>query len=337
MLTTEIAKIAGVSPATVSRVLSNNPAVSPKSINKVKQALAKKGINLEVQRKRAGTRIFRTRNVAVLLLSKDALHSYSTIYMKTITGVENALNELHANMIYSEVFTTEQLPPCVLNRNVDGLILTGTQPSKEVLEKIKNIPTVWLCSHQEETNSVALGGNDIIAQIAVKYLTGKGHKHVAAINAFQGHPALETRCEFFNYFAMRSGVQATILQFPITRKPSEMSMNELYNDLTVLIEKMLNMNDKPTGLFFPIDVEVAMAYEILNKHNIKIGKDVEIIGCDNDIVALLGLHPRPATIDINAYTMGRRAVKELIWKLENPNSTEIPIRVIVEPKLIPGE
>ena len=337
MLTTEIAKIAGVSPATVSRVLSNNPAVSPKSINKVKQALAKKGIKLEIQRKRAGTKIFRTRNVGVLLLSKDSLHSYSTIYMKTITGVENALNELHLNMIYTEVFNVEQLPPSILNKNVDGLILTGTQPSQEVLDKIKDIPAVWLCSHQEGPNSIALGGNETIAQIAVNYLIDRGHRNLAAINAFQGHPALETRCEFFNYFAMRKGVKATILYPSVPKDPSSISMNELYDDLAGLIDKLLNFHDRPTGLFIPIDVEVAMAYEILNSRGITIGKDIEIIGCDNDVVALLGLHPRPATIDINAYTMGRRAVKELVWKLENPDSKEIPIRVIVEPRLIPPD
>ena len=65
-------------------------------------------------------------------------------------------------------------------------------------------------------------------------------------------------------------------------------------------------------------------------------KDVEIIGCDNEQVALIGLNPRPATIDVGADTMGQQAVELLLWRINNPDEDK-RVQMSVIPELIPGE
>jgi DNA-binding LacI/PurR family transcriptional regulator len=104
--------------------------------------------------------------------------------------------------------------------------------------------------------------------------------------------------------------------------------------LAALVDRMLASENKPSGLFVPIDMQVALLYEILYSKGVIPGKDVEIIGTDNDPVALAGLHPRPATVDIGASTLGNRVVRELLWSLENSVRNTDKICMFVEPKLV---
>lgn len=336
MLNVEIAKIAGVSTATVSRVLRNSPGVSKATVKKVQDVLNERGYHLEVQQKRQGS-VFKNRSIAFLVLGEDALQSHSSAFMSTFDGVERAVSDVNLTLIYAKSNSIQSLPPQVLDGKVDGLILTGFRPREDVVERLAGIPSVWLSSHHEHDHAIVLGGNETIGRMATDYLIGRGHKDLAVVNALSGHPALETRCEFFEYYAERLGcrsVQSFTLESD--RDASADTFEDLVGEMKNLLDQMLGSRTRPSGLFVPLDSEVAIAYEHLYSRGVEIGKELEIIGCDNDQMALMGLYPKPATIEIGAFAMGRRAVQELVWKLENPSEKTQLVRVSIEPKLLPG-
>ena len=62
-------------------------------------------------------------------------------------------------------------------------------------------------------------------------------------------------------------------------------------------------------------------------------KDIEIISCDNNQAVISVIDPKPSTIDIRAEAIGRLAIRQLRWRLANPNE-EGPVAVSVQPKLI---
>lgn len=336
MLNVEIAKIAGVSTATVSRVLRNSPGVSKATVNKVRDVLNERGYHLDVQRKRQGS-VFKNRSIAFLVLGEDALQPHSSAFMRTFNGVESAVSDLDLTLIYAKSHSIQALPPQVLDGHVDGLILAGLMPRKDVVERLSGIPSVWLSSHHEHDHAIVLGGNETIGRMAADYLVGRGHKDLAVVNALSDHPALGVRCEFFEYYAKRLGgqsVQSFILDSD--RDANSVTFEDLVDAMKKLLDQMLDSPTRPSGLFIPLDSEVAIAYEHLHSCGVEIGKELEIIGCDNDKMALMGLYPKPATIEIGAFAMGRRAVQELVWKLENPNEETQLVRVSIEPKLLPG-
>ncbi len=332
----EIARLAGVSTATVSRVLRNSPGVSGATIKKVRDVLMERGYQLDIQRKRKGS-VFKNRSVAFLVLGEDALQAYSSTFMRTFDGVENAVSDLGLNLVYAKSYSVQAIPSQILDGDIDGLILAGCKPREDVVERLAGIPGVWLSSHYEHGHAVVFGGNEHIGKMAAGYLIERGRKNLAVVNALFGHPALEARCEFFEYYANRLGCRS-VQSFASgsSQLPGEVAFEELVEELRKQLDQMLDSRVRPDGLFIPVDTEVAIAYEHLYSRGVEIGKELEIIGCDNDKMALMGLYPKPATIEIGAFAMGKKAVQELVWRIENPDEKNQVVRVTIEPRLLPG-
>lgn len=336
MRNVEIAKRAGVSTATVSRVLRRLPGVSKSAVQKVEAVLREEGYKLDVQQKRQGG-VFKYKTIAFLVLSEDVLQPYSLNFISTFNGIENAVSDLGLSLIYAKSSSVQSLPPQVLDGHVDGVILAGYEPGVEVVERLSGIPSVWLSSHYEHGHAVVFGGNEQIGKMAVDYLVGRGHADVAVVNALFGHPALEARCEFFEYYAGRAGCRS-VQSFTSDndRVVDATAFDGFVCEMKNLLDQMLESETRPSGLFIPVDSQVAIAYEHLYSRGVKVGKELEIIGCDNEKMALMGLYPKPATIEISAYDMGRRIFQELVWKIENPGEKNQVVRVSIDPKLIPG-
>jgi len=336
MLNLEIAKLAKVSPATVSRVLNDRPGVSDETVNHVRRIIAQKGIDLSRVKKKAirNNSYLKHKTVALLILSEDIFQIYSSVSMQLVNGIQEALKEQGINMIFAHVPDAESLPPAVIDAKVDGLILTGPCPDKDVLDCIESIPAVWLSSHRNNGGSLLLGGNEMIGEIAARYLLERNHRRLAVVNAFSEHPGVKRRAEFFELCAKNSGAESVDMFIGNSENVSKNDLAGFKAVLKGLVERLVAMDVMPTGLFVPIDMQVALLYEILYSKKIIPGKDVEIIGTDNDPVALAGLHPKPATVDIGASTLGCRVVRELLWSLENSVKDTGKICMFVEPRLI---
>lgn len=332
----EIAKKAGVSQATVSRVINGNSRVCSENVEQVRKAMLALGYS---PRPRHGKRVANgfsanNINVAVMILSYDIFQDYSHVFNSLLRSINRYLSQQNLNAIQTFVFTKEQIPPAVKNGHVAGLILGGTNPSPDVLEELKDYPQVWISSRHDQSGDTALVGNEIIGQTAKNYLINRGHKRLAFLCATVDHPALIARGSFFEFAARRDGVPIDMIVPSEKLIPKNFVEFEGY--IEDLVKKFLKLNPRPTGIFIPMDMQVAIVYRYFKKYGIEVGKDVEIIGCENDRVALMGLYPRPATIDVGAEAMGKQAVELLLWRISNPNENK-RVCVSVVPELIAGE
>jgi DNA-binding LacI/PurR family transcriptional regulator len=98
------------------------------------------------------------------------------------------------------------------------------------------------------------------------------------------------------------------------------------------IESLFHSNEIPTGIFVTCDSLTAKLYPILKSIGVNIGKDVEILSCDNQVSLLAGLEPKPVSIDIQAELIGRKAVEQLRWRIMNPDD-ESQRTIEIQPKL----
>ena len=89
---------------------------------------------------------------------------------------------------------------------------------------------------------------------------------------------------------------------------------------------------QPIGLFSVADIITPMLYSALAEIGLKVGKDVYVVSCNNERPLLDALYPAPAVVDIRAEFIGRRAVQQVMRRLEVPNDPRETIRV--EPSLI---
>ncbi len=341
MTTAEVAKHAGVSQATVSRVLNHHPGVSPEKVRLVKEAMKAIEYQPSVARKRNPSNTLRYNTVALLVLGNSMFRDYSSVLTKSMRSVAETLNERHINMVKVHVKHENQLPPIIESRQIDGLILAGDEINHTMQEKLEGIPASWISSRHSDNGDVVLSGNEQIGRMAAEYLLDRGHKHLAIVNMLDGMSAvqIQARQEFFDFIAGKAGAKVEHLacKMPTTcTHSSSIDIAAIQKSADVIVDQLLAMKQRPTGLFVVMDFQVALLYRALDQRGIKPGRDLDIIGCDNEQATLLGLNPRPATIQIAAEAIGRRAVALLMWRIARPQEEE-RMHVLVEPSIVPGE
>lgn len=332
--TTDIAQRAGVSQATVSRVLGGQVRVSEDVSRRVRAAMKALGYKMEKRRRSRAT----GKLVGVLIVSCNQFHDYAATCWLMVRGVEQALQMAGYSLVVAHVLSKDDIPAVVRGGGLSGLIFIGHTPSEEVMDALPRLPSVWLTSRHNPTGDMAVPGNEAVGRIAAEYLIGRGHKHIAVLNTMISL-SVDIRRQYFRFIAADAGV--VVSEF-INAEPSisdaagVLNLEELEARVSALLDKFLAANPRPTGLFVPMDMQTAMVYRLLYKKGIIPGKDLEIIGSDDEKASLIGLYPRPATISIGPQAMGRRAVDQLFWRMENPAVHE-QMRVMVEPRLVPGD
>lgn len=336
MTTTELANLAGVSQATVSRVINGAEGVSPETIQTVRRIIQERGYKRPFRSRGRPREIFpgarsRTGNLALLFLDAS-WNRHPSLAMAKLRGVQQTVADMGLNLIVGDLTAHRQLPPLVARGQVDGVLLWGHTLPTHVLDELQ-LPLLWLSSHADERGDGVLMGNELIGRLAAKYLLDSGHRHLAFLSVYEEHPGYRDRGAGFAYAIHSAGAKMTTITGDAFAATSAALLEQ---QVGVLVDRWRNLPAKPTGLFIPDDQITAIVYRALQSRGISPGEDVQIVSCNNEEAYLTGLHPRPATIDLAPETTGRRAVEQLIWRIRHPKE-ERRVQVMVEPVLVPGE
>lgn len=326
----KIAKIAGVSHTTVSRVINNEANVSPETAIKIRAVMKQVGYVPKPPSQRRGPRRicdieFRTGNVA-FLASSDSLRvlSSSPVMLDVVRGIEEALAVHGMSMVQGAISGGRNLPPIVARGGVDGVIvwpnLDGV--SSETIEILRKYKVVYVMTAFEErlAGDRIKNNNRQIGRMAAKYLLSRGHDRIGYITptALDLQRNMCERWLSFSQLIEECGAQA----FRMVVEQSPTDLLEIGVDREALIEKSLreffNSDKVPTGVFVTCDSLTAKIYPILKSMGIRIGTDLEILSCDKQVSLLTGLEPRPVSIDIQAVLIGKTAVEQLRWRILHP-------------------
>jgi DNA-binding LacI/PurR family transcriptional regulator len=327
----ELAKKAGVSQATVSRVINGTGGVS---LETVRQAISETGYRPAPRGK--GSAPASSWQVLALIFLDDSYLAHPALALSKIRGVQQAATEAGMSLLIVELLEGAALPPLVTSGRVDGLLLWGGKMSDGV-SLPEGVPAMWLSSHHEESGDGVLQGNEAVGRIAAKYLLGQGHRQMAFFNLQGTHPGYRARGEGFEYFVHQGGGLVQRVQ-EAPSDPAGMQAWTVHTEERVasLVERFLKLKPRPTAIFIPDDQLTALAWRAFLVRGVQPEKDVRIISCNNDQSFLLGLHPRPATVDLAPETTGRRAVEQLLWRIRHPGETR-RVQVLVEPMLVRGD
>ncbi len=344
MSITEVARLAGLSHTTVSRVINNKPGVAPQTVRNVRRAMAELGYTPPNTRRGPQTRArdgVRARSIATLLVGADLGLARVSLISAILHAVERALAERKLSMTFGQVSEHGQLPPNLSGDAVDGLLLLGRTPEGELRERLEGFPTVWLLTRRggEDWGDRVRPNNAAVARLAGRYLLERGHRHLAYLNPTPEHPAFVERGGVLRAMAEEAGATLAQIDAGAPKPPGDLLSirDELADDrMEQMIERLLGLDPRPTGVFVPADTAAALAYRALRRRGVEPGKDLEIVSCNNDRSALIGLDPRPATIDLRPDVIGQRAVTQLLARLRDPFA---PVRadLLVEPALIPAD
>jgi LacI family transcriptional regulator len=318
----DVAKTAGVSVSTVSRVLNDKDDVAPETYLKVQQIIEELGYASSLAAK--GMRSRRTNVIGLIM--PDVGDPFAIQVMK---GVNRAIQEFGYDLIiYSAGDSTtsawpsrEQRYVSFLNGSIaDGVIVVA--PTAITFSTAH--PVVAVDPHPEsiEFPSV-IATNRVGALAAMEYLLGLGHRRIGFIG---GRPDLQSALRRFQGY--KDGLQqANLTLDPDLIQPGDYTHEAGY----VGAQKLLSLNNPPTAIFAANDQSAVGVIEAAQHAGKRVPEDLSVVGFDN-IPEAAYINGGLTTVDQFIDRMGHIAVEKLVNLLSNKPVENHPYRV--ETKLI---
>ncbi|HEX2909443.1 MAG TPA: LacI family DNA-binding transcriptional regulator [Chloroflexia bacterium] len=321
----DIGKEAGVSYATVSRVINNKGNVKPEARERVLRAMTKLGYVANIQaRSLAGGRSY-----LVGLLVQDLGTGYIG---EIIRGIDDELARVQYNLM---LYTThrrkvkESLFVTTLTQGItDGLLLVLPRNAEAYLESLRRrkFPYV-LIDHQsmDEAGPSVGASNWQGAYEATSYLIELGHRRIGFIT---GSP--EVSCSLKRL----EGYKAALLEHGLPVDEALIREGDFYQPAGFHKGmELLKLAERPTAIFASNDIMAFGVMEAAREQGLAIPRDISIIGFD-DIPQASGVHPRLTTVRQPLEKMGRVATTMLLAMINDPDRP--PEKVELATELISG-
>ena len=305
----KVAKEAGVSVATVSRVLNESPSVSDKTRTKVKSVIEQ----LNYEPNMLGRNLRSSRSRQILVLSPTTV---SPFYSNIISGIENAAIQQDYNMLLCTTKSTYRLESTyfemVKKKLVDGAVVID--PSSELYEYVTANPKypVVVCGEFAGTDQVPCVSidNETASYKAVKHLISLGHTKIAMLSS-NIHTA-GFRQKGFLRALRENGITVNeqwLLSADLGFESGQYKMREL-----------LTMDDRPTAVFAVSDTIAIAALKAIKDFGLRSPQDIAVIGFDNIEFSAM-TNPALTTISQPMHEMGVFAAKMLLKKIQQPEYT----------------
>ncbi len=320
----QIAKLSGVSIATVSRVLNEPEVVKPATRERVQQVIRKQHFvadglagGLSSQRSRTIGLVIPTIANSIYASSTQAVHRVAQRAGYTVlVGVSDFSRSGEETLIHQ-----------LLQRRVDGLVLTGADRDQDTYEKIRhnNVPHIitWRICRDGNTPSISFD-NYKAAAVATNYLISLGHRRIGLIcgRTDVNDRAYERRRAYEDCM-QRAGLEIDLAlvaerNFDIFEGRAAMA-------------RMIANTDRPTAVFCANDIQAIGAITACHDANLKVPEDISIIGFD-DLAIAQCTTPQLTTIRVPADEMGARATNSLINAIRAKGACEtmeLPTELVV--------
>ena len=178
----DVAMLANVSVATVSRVINNNSSVTEETKKKVKKAI--KSLNYQPNMLGINLRMARTHIVLVLIPNIS-----NVLYAKIVKGIEDVAHKNGYNVMLcntdSNVVRERIYINILKNRLADGIIFMASQLSAKEMNLLStNYPLVQCCEYREDVNIAHVSVDDFSAAYkATTHLCSLGRKRIGLISS----------------------------------------------------------------------------------------------------------------------------------------------------------
>lgn len=318
---TDVAQQAGVSHATVSRIINGRPGVSARAEEAVRKAIADLQYLAPPSSQRPGRSVKPAtvalhRHVALLTFDR-ALTEHSAFVASIYEGARRAAAVKEITVSLLSLDDCSAVPDWISRDNLDGLLLHGLRSRDHLTRSASEIPSLWLTTNAEGSNDAVLPGNEAVGNIAADYLNSRKHRHAAVLSIDLENPSYAVRVDSFREAARSMKMKVTKLT------PSKANLKELTSpaeQMDVLIKKLAAVpkRNRATALFLPSDYMTALAHAACRRAGLEPGRDFDFVSCDNEKAYLEGLYPRPATIDLGTEARGKLAFELLLSRIQDP-------------------
>lgn len=308
----DIARAAGVSRGTVSRVLNDHPSVNDETRQKVLAVIEELGY-----RPSFSARHMRTNSsnlVGFGLITDEVITTPYAVDM--IRGAQEMLWAqgkvmLVVNAGYRTAMTEASLE-ALLERRVEGIIYaTMYHRPVELPPQMSHVPVVLANCFSPEGLYASVVPDEVAGgYVATLACLKKGHRRIAFINlgapedGLPPIPAASGRLE---------GYKRALAEYDVPFDKSLLRYNDQspHNNYQ-LTHELMRLSDPPTAIFCGNDRTAMGCYGALSQLGLRIPDDVAVVGFDNQLDIAQGLWPPLTTVQLPHYEMGKWAVEYLM-------------------------
>lgn len=318
----DVARLAGVSPATVSRVINKTARVSPELYGRVISAV--KELNYIPDPFAHGMKTKRTNTIGLIL--SDITNPF---FPELARGVEDYVSSVGYSLIIcntdAEPRKEREYVKLLLSKGIDGLMFTSLRVGKDTIRSIleEDIPCILVGRKPEDIEGLTYVVTDNYKGgcMAGEYLFNLGHRRFVHVSGPLDNSAGRERLAGFLDTLKRYGVD----EDDILVINSDFTMEGGYKSA----EKVLKLRPLPSAIFFANDAMAIGALQRFWEERIDIPDVFSIVGFDNIKVSAL-IAPPLTTISQEIYEIGRLSAEKLIGII----SGEKRENMVLEPKLI---
>lgn len=322
----KIASIAGVSISTVSRAIRESSVVNPKTKEKILKIAVELGYrpNLLVR----GIQTGKTNTIGVML---DPTNCY---FGAMIRGIQSKLEEADYVSINISSESSKGLKKQILrliDRRVDGIIMRigKEQTDLDFLQEIKRYKVPLITIDLPLNNKrYSYSGSDEYqgGWLAAEHLSKLNHRTLGIIHYQCQEQHSSQRVKGFKDYLEQSPNPHKIIENPLSFDNPIMQANKMLSHSTT----------PPTAIFVANDSDVPSVYLAVERFNLRIPKDVSIIGFA-DLPCASNMQPSLTTIKQFPYETGYKAAESLLNTIAQPESHRRVRKHLTPVELVPRD
>lgn len=331
----DVAKKAGVSPSTVSRVISNHPRISPATAAKVREVMKELGYHPNIMAK---SLVSKTTNTLGVILPRPAEELFLNLFFpESLRGILSQSSKVGYDLVLtsgaSEREVMEGVTRLVKGGRVDGILVLSSRQDDPVIAFLheNKFPAVLIGRSLEFPDTVSVDTDNVQAAFdATRHLIGLGHKRIGFVS---GPPNLViSRDRMEGYRKAMEEAQLSVRSQWIVE--GEFLQESGYRAMSMI----MSLPERPTAMVVIDDLVAIGVLRGLTELGYSVPRDISLVSFNNIAVSQL-TSPPISSIDIGIYQLGYTASQTLIALIqgESPHLTRtlIPHRLVLRESSAP--
>lgn len=320
----DVAKAAGVSVATVSKVLNGYTTVNQQTKERVLQVVKETRFT---PNSAARSLVGRRSMTIGMFLTTGLAHPF---FAHILSGMEETLKRMGYDLIYLTQLHWNKEYSFVRHcqsRNVEGVIVFGFQQGDMDFSELidSDIPSLFIDLDMKGDRTGFISSDNAAGiREAMKYLIGLKHRRIAFLagipNAYVSRPRLQAYLEGL----AEAGIphrEEYIVGSDFDKEGGYQSMKQL-----------LALPERPTAVICSSDTSAVGAIKAIREAGLSVPEDISIVGFD-DIDLASHVHPALTTVRQNTNAIGRQAIELLdaliTEKLDEPPVAIVPVELVI--------
>ncbi|WP_312227391.1 LacI family DNA-binding transcriptional regulator [Pseudescherichia sp.] len=305
----KIARLAGVSVATVSRVINHSGSVKPQNRERVLAAIEESNYQPNLLARQLRT----ARSYMILVLVSNIANPFCA---EVVKGIEEEAEKNGYRILLcntgSDMARSRSALTLLSGKIVDGIItMDAFSKLPELTTMIGQAPWVQCAEYADEGSVSCVGINDIDAsQYVIQHLINRGRQRIALINHDLSYKYARLRERGYKNVLEQNDRSWTAVEYA-----SELS----FNAGRAAMESLLRADERPDAVFAVSDTLAAGALLAIAQAGLTMPDDIAVVGFDGTPLAEM-VSPQLSTVAQPSQEIGRKAVALLLNKIDNPET-----------------